>query len=218
MGTADDSSPALTQGDAQREDQRDVLVDAARRGDPGAIQAIWQAHRRWVAAVLLAYKPRGEDLEDLLQDVAMTLVRKIHTIRDTNNVRAWLRVVAINAARASARKSKHREQPGLDSSTLEAGQNPMDDDGVGRLLELTAELSDIYREPLMLRALHGMRSKQIAEILDVPVATVDTRIARARTTLMEKIREADAIENAGAGAGGPRASEAGRKGRHGRYT
>jgi DNA-directed RNA polymerase specialized sigma24 family protein len=37
----------------------------------------------------------------------------------------------------------------------------------------------------MLKAVHGMRSRQIAEILDIPEATVDTRISRARRMLRE---------------------------------
>ena len=57
-----------------------------------------------------------------------------------------------------------------------------------RLLGLVRRLPEAYREPLMLRALHGMRSRQIAEILDVPEATVDTRISRARKMLRELAR------------------------------
>ncbi|MCH8896459.1 MAG: sigma-70 family RNA polymerase sigma factor, partial [Proteobacteria bacterium] len=58
----------------------------------------------------MTYKPREDDLEDLLQEVAMSLVSKISTVRDPRHVRAWLRTVAINAARASARTRQARPQ------------------------------------------------------------------------------------------------------------
>ncbi|MEE8458695.1 MAG: sigma factor-like helix-turn-helix DNA-binding protein, partial [Phycisphaerales bacterium] len=57
-------------------------------------------------------------------------------------------------------------------------------------------LSDTYREPLMLRALHGMRGRHIAEILDLSEATVETRIARARRMLRELAAGTDDDERA----------------------
>jgi RNA polymerase sigma-70 factor (ECF subfamily) len=53
------------------------------------------------------------------------------------------------------------------------------------MLDLASKLPDNYREPLMLRAVHGMRGRHIAQILDLPEATVETRIARARRMLRE---------------------------------
>ena len=179
----------------------DSLVRAAIRGDVEAIETLWHEHRRWIAAVLLTYKPRSEDVEDLLQEVAMTLVQKIHTLREESNVRAWLRTVAMNAARAAGRSGKYRPRVGL------ADVEPVTDHGASladvqqsdrasRLLDLASELSDIYREPLVLRAVHGLRTKQIAVILDVPFATVDTRIARARSMLRTKMRESESSDDA----------------------
>jgi RNA polymerase sigma-70 factor (ECF subfamily) len=89
-------------------DGRDTVA-AAIRGDGDAIRSVWQENRRWVAAVILAHKPRETDLEDLLQDVAMTFVRTISKLRDEATFRPWLRTVAINAARAAGRDTKRRQ-------------------------------------------------------------------------------------------------------------
>ncbi len=172
-----------------------VLSASAIAGDREAISAIWILHRRWVAAVILTYKPREDDLEDLLQEVAMSLVSKISTVRDPRHVRAWLRTVAINAARASARTRQARPQLRLVGTPEEEKSEPAIDESVvrdeesRRILSLVSNLPDDYREPLMLRALHGMRSKQIAAVLELPEATIDTRISRARRMLRELSRE-----------------------------
>ncbi|MCH7572038.1 MAG: RNA polymerase sigma factor [Planctomycetes bacterium] len=172
-----------------------VLSASAIAGDREAISAIWILHRRWVAAVILAYKPREDDLEDLLQEVAMSLVSKISTVRDPRHVRAWLRTVAINAARASARTRHSRPQLRLVGIPEQEKVEPAIDESIvrdeesRRILSLVANLPDDYREPLMLRALHGMRSKQIAAVLELPEATIDTRISRARRMLRELARE-----------------------------
>lgn len=178
------------------------LAEAALRGDRDAIRLLWEQNRRWVAAVLLAHKPSFEDLDDLLQEVAMTFIAKAPSIREPGNLRAWLRTVAINAARAAGRSGKYR--PRVDStlaeSALEAGQpastddaNPMDD-MMRRIEALPAD----YREPLMLRTVRGLRSKQVAEMLGVSPATVDTRVARARAMLREMEREATVVTTTGA--------------------
>ncbi|MHC4613210.1 MAG: RNA polymerase sigma factor, partial [Planctomycetota bacterium] len=166
------------------------IVAGAMNGDREAMHALWAEHRRWIAAVLLAHKSPLDHLDDLLQDVAMTMVSKLNTLREARNVRAWLRTVAVNTARASARA--RRARPVLASLGGEAaGPGPCGagaaalDDEARRVLDLASKLPDNYREPLMLRAVHGMRGKHIAEILDLPEATVETRIARARRMLRE---------------------------------
>jgi RNA polymerase sigma-70 factor (ECF subfamily) len=169
--------------------QRD-LVAGAIRGDRSAMEALWAEHRRWIAAVLLAHKSPQDHLDDLLQDVAMTMVGKINTLREARNVRAWLRTVAVNTARASARSRKARpvvaslggDAPGPGRC---AAVEATVDEEARRMLDLAATLPEAYREPLMLRAVHGLRGRQISEIMDLPEATVETRIARARRMLRE---------------------------------
>ena len=68
--------------DADGEGDRNALVLSAMRGDQEAVRALWQEHRRWVAGVLLAYKPRDADLEDLVQDVAITLLEYLEAAED----------------------------------------------------------------------------------------------------------------------------------------
>jgi len=170
-----------------------VVVDAIH-GDRPAMDALWQEHRRWVAAVLLAHKSPDDQLEDLLQDVAMTIVGKINTVRETHHVRAWLRTVAVNVARASARARRARprlaplavEPPGPDRTGAGGGAGVNDE--ARRLMDLAGRLPVSYREPLMLRAVHGMRGRHIAEILDLSEATVETRISRARRMLRDLAR------------------------------
>ena len=178
----------------------EMTVVAAMSGDRDAIEALWREHRRWIAAVLLVHKAAGDQLEDLLQDVAMTLVSKISTLRDVNNIRAWLRTVAVNAARASARR--HRARPRLeflndddvDSNARDGGDTTALDEEAQRVMALAQQLPEAYREPLMLRAVHGMRGKHIASIMGLSEATVETRIARGRRMLREMSASPASVE------------------------
>ena len=157
------------------------------------MESLWRDNRRWIAAVLLAHKPAGADVDDLLQEVAVTLVAKINTLRDELNVRAWLRAIAVNVARAAGRNSRHRSTVALhdDGDQTAPGHDwkaTLNDNGQ-RVLEAAQRLPEIYREPLMLRAVQGLRTRQIAEILGIEEAAVDTRISRARRILRQEMEQ-----------------------------
>jgi len=166
--------------------------------DKDALRALWQEHRRWVAAILIAHKPAWADVDDLLQDVAVAVVRKVGDLRDANALKPWLRAVAINAANAAARGGKKRAasldavgeagiagrigEPGVPASGSEVVRIR---DEAARLMELARQLPDGYREPLLMKAVQGMSYREIGEVLNLPETTVETRIARGRKMLRE---------------------------------
>ncbi len=170
------------------------LTSAAVRGDADAVRSLWQRHRRWVAAILLAHKPARVDVEDLLQDVAMSFVRTIGRLRDEAMLKPWLRTVAINAARAAGREvTRKRRFPHLSlaqaepGAMIDAASDPAggDLDEGSRLLALAAKMPEGYREPLLLRCVRGMSYRQISELTGLPESTIETRIARGRRMLRE---------------------------------
>lgn len=180
-------------------------IERAIQGDPDAIQAVWTANRRWVAAVVLAHKPREADLEDLLQDIAMKLVRRIHTINDPAALRTWLRSVAINAARTAGRRQRLRPRLVGRTDLLADQTSERAADGAaveqGRAaLDAAQRLPEHYREPLILRCVRGMSYRQIADVMGIPVPTVETRLARARRMLREELESTIGGEPAGANA------------------
>lgn len=183
---------AAVSNDGQESSVSGSMVAGAKAGDREALRALWHAHRRWVAAVLLAYKPRHIELDDLLQEVAVSVVSNIRSLRDEASLRPWLRTIAINAARASARRSQHRPRLRLVDDAgprfgAGADESAVRDDESQRILRLTQELPDMYREPLLLQAAYGMSVNQVAAMLDVPVTTIETRLARARRMLRQQI-------------------------------
>lgn len=196
-----EQSPSASRRDA---DRGALSLAPADTGGPGAsgpvnaetIRRIWREHRRWVAAILLAHKPREADVEDLLQAVAVQVVRKIGDLRDPDAVRPWLRTVAINAARAAGRdatRSRKRLRLVRERAPAELADKhgPTGDEAAAsmdearRLMDLARTLPEGYREPLLMRCVRGMSYRQIGEVLDLPETTIETRIARGRRMLRE---------------------------------
>jgi RNA polymerase sigma-70 factor, ECF subfamily len=182
-----------------------ATVRQACRGDRDALALLWNTHRRWLAVVILAHRPGWVDLEDLMQDVAVKLVDRIGELRDPGAFRPWLRQIAVNECRLAARN--RRTTTPLASVDGQAGdaegtRAPMPasthdgpvaiierSDEAMRLLDHALSLPTDYREPLLLRCVRGMSYQQIGELLDLPVTTIETRIARARRMLREEMQD-----------------------------
>ncbi len=173
-----------------------VAARAAIEGDPDALREIWRTHRRWVAAILMSHMPAEAELDDLLQDVATVVVERVSEVRSPDRLKGWLRSVAINTARTAGRKQSVRRRAmkelrpsATDEDRIEVKVKRRDAarEDARRVLELAMRLHPDYREPLLLRSLHGMSQRMISSTLGVPETTVETRLARARKMLREEM-------------------------------
>ena len=149
--------------------QSDAPVVA--RIDPQWLNQQWLEYRRWVAAILLAYKPRWADLDDLLQDVALAVVRKGQKYAAQTSLEGGDDEEGVIARIASGQAT-----PAAEFEQRKEGE---------RLVDICAQIPDGYREPLLLKAVRGMSYREIGEVLNLPETTVETRIARARKKLAE---------------------------------
>lgn len=156
---------------------------------PGLFQAALRMTRNQASA------------EDLVQETYLRGYRGYGGFREGTNLRAWLYRILTNAYINDYRKAQRRpDETDLDEledfllfrklGGLEAAQagvsaedvvlSGFTDDAVKQALE---ELSDSYRMAVLLADVEGFSYKEIAEILDVPVGTVMSRLHRGRKAL-----------------------------------
>lgn len=168
------------------------------KGDRDALALLWDDSRRWIGAVILTHKPRETDLEDLLQQVAMQMCRKIATLEDPRAFRGWIRTIAINIARADGRTKTRRKRSMLRLVGLEPARDDRADRADERALaceqshmvyDAARSLPAGYREPVLLRCLQSMSYEQIGDAMGLPVTTIETRIARGRRMLREILEQ-----------------------------
>ncbi|MCA9322595.1 MAG: sigma-70 family RNA polymerase sigma factor [Planctomycetes bacterium] len=177
-------------------DQLDLnTVILAQGGDRASQELLWRRHRGWLTGVLMVHAPRGDEVDDLLQEVALQFVRRLPALDKPASLPAWLRRIAVNTSRDAARRRESRPvQAGdatADLSDLCAGEP-----GGGRTREILnhlAELPTRYREPLVLRAVKGLTQEAIAEILSISVPAVETRLSRARRMLRDRLVKEEII-------------------------
>ncbi|MFJ5263803.1 RNA polymerase sigma factor [Streptomyces sp. NPDC088387] len=162
-----------------------MLTRAAQAGEVAALGQLLERHRAGMRAVALSILGPGADAEDVLQDAALTALRRIGDVREPGAVGAWLRMIVRNASRNVLRDSV-RLRP-LDEVEL-----PAVDDGPEQWLERSAlrdwvwealeELSPALQLPLVLRHFtHAVTSyERIAHACGVPVGTVRSRLSHGR--------------------------------------
>ncbi len=180
------------------------LAQRAVAGDREALEAVWRQHREWLAAVVMAHMPAEAELEDILQEIAVAVVRTIGSLKNPQAIRPWLRSVAINTVRTAGRRATidRRNQPQsvrddlLDQSTFMSSEMTRQDaersrHQVREALALVRGLPEHYRETILLRAVRGLSQGHIAEVLGVPIKTVETRLRRARGMLTEQMVQRD---------------------------
>jgi RNA polymerase sigma factor (sigma-70 family) len=167
------------------------MIRRAQTGEPAACADLWRRYRTAVAAVLAAYRSRTE-LEDLMQDVALAMVRMLPSLREVARFEPWLMQVTRNVARTSERRARvrsiSRTESTRDLDSRAGADAPEREDGLWLAL---AALPPELREPLILKCVEGLPQRRVAELLGVPETTIETRLVRARRFLRDRIAKRD---------------------------
>lgn len=130
---------------------------------------------------------RNEDNAlDLTQNAFFKLAQKADTLRDPSKAKSWLFSTLHREFVDQYRRNRRFPSQSIDSisepqATLgQSAQNRMD---AQVLMHALSDLDEIFRAPLSLFYLEHLSYKEIAEILDIPIGTVMSRLRRAKDHL-----------------------------------
>jgi len=174
-----------------------VLKHAMPMEAASTVEALVADYTGMVFRIAFSILRNHHDAEDATQECFLRVVKfkKLHKVR---NVKTWLARVAWTAAldkRRSAREMASLDEETLGVTLLESLRDAApaaDDRMAGRqmqeLLErLIAGLPEDLRYPLELSTVQELNSAEIAEVMEIPEASVRTRLFRARKQLKEKL-------------------------------
>ncbi len=120
--------------------------------------------------------------EDLVQETMLLAWRGFRGFQAGTNARAWLFKILMNAFRGEARKARRESQEALPGpGAVPAFQQ------AAEIAEAVDALPHEQRTVLMLCVVEGFTSRETAEILDVPMGTVMSRLSRAREELRRSL-------------------------------
>ena len=166
-----------------------------------AQQAMQYAPQLYSAALRMTRN--SSDAEDLVQEAYLRAYRGFATFNDGTNLRAWLfRILTntyINTYRAKQRRPQESELAdvedlylykrvsGLDVAARSAEDTLFEmftDDEVKKALE---DLPESFRLPVLLADVEQFSYKEIAEMLDIPIGTVMSRLHRGRKAMQKAL-------------------------------
>lgn len=190
-------------GRAAGEEVQDLaLVEAIVRGDQAAWRLLLGRHQTNVYNLCLKLVGSRDLAEDLAQDTLVKIVQNIQRFDGRAKFSTWLYRITMNVCLSKLRAEKVRRHSSLDDHAGDdapslgaslAGREPDAWSGVQtgeqnrHLLAALGSLEPEQRAILLLRDTRDLDYDQIAEVLEVPVGTVKSRLFRARAALREAL-------------------------------
>lgn len=163
-------------------DERELVLRCMRR-DFGAFELIYQRYMPMALRTSWLVTRSKPEAEDAVQEAFIQVWRRIDTLRDVAAFRAWFYRILLNTTHHQGRKSSaavtvpldlnEYDQPDVNSATpveqVEHGEE------LHQLRIAISALPDMHRVPLVLRYYSRLSDAEIADVLAIPVGTVNSQ-------------------------------------------
>ncbi|MBZ5611977.1 MAG: RNA polymerase sigma factor [Acidobacteriia bacterium] len=154
----------------------------------GAFEAAVREHQAMVYSVAYHFLQDRPAAEELAQEVFLELFRHWHEIQSREHRIFWLRKVASRRCIDHVRRRKLRAHVSLDEVSEPFTWMPATDPLLKRYIEqLLGKLEEMPRLIVILRYQEGLEPAEIAEMLEMPVATVKSHLQRSLALLRRKL-------------------------------
>jgi RNA polymerase sigma-70 factor, ECF subfamily len=171
------------------------LLHRIGRGDEDAMAAFYREHGRVVFAQVLLVAGERVLAEEILQDTMLAVWRGASSFRGESSARSW--VIAIARRQTRDRLRGQRRLRVVDDAFLadqpSSGPGPeivaLDRAELAEVTGAIRELAPPHREVLGLVFGSGLSLPEVAGVLEIPVGTVKSRLAAARTALSRTLNE-----------------------------
>lgn len=184
-------------------DHETELIAELREGSEQAFAELLAAYERPIYNFVYRLLDDPGDAPDVTQEVFLKVVRNIKRFRGDCSLKTWLYRITVHEAYNRRRWfSRHRRREESLEAPEKGGRSAADrladprQDQYERVLQTErilaveralAQVPEIFRMAVVLRDIEGLNYEEIAEVLQVPVGTVKSRILRGREALKQKL-------------------------------
>ncbi len=167
-----------------------MLILRCQVGDKDAFAGLIERYQRPLRYFVSRLLDDAQSSEDIFQDTWLTVIRRIHGLREPDAFSTWLYRIARNKVYQQLRRRKAWSELNDDIAV----PNEQADDSVSledaaRVHRCLKELRPEHKEVLMLRFLEQMSYQQIAEVLDCNLGTVKSRVYYAKLALKRELEK-----------------------------
>ena len=183
----------------------ELFLERLKKGDADAFNTLVNRYASDIYGLLLRITEDTEEASDLTQETFLRALRSIHKFRGEAELKTWLFRIAINQSKNRFRWWKRRKRENTVSLDAPIGEsetplsetfssksaNPeektLQNERERFLLKALNDLPEIFRDAVVLCDIEGFTYEEIAQILDINIGTVKSRIARGREELRKKL-------------------------------
>lgn len=174
------------------------LAEALRAGTPQAVASAWDRFHPLVRRLLSRALGPSDDIDDLVQDVFITLLRRVVDLRDAASLRSFLVGIVVRTARGELRRRRIRRWVTLSptGAVPEIAVPEMDHasrQALQRLYAILDKLDADTRLAFVLRNADGLELTDVADALGCSLATVKRKIAKATQRVMVHAKRDDSL-------------------------
>lgn len=179
------------------------LIAKFRAGDSKAFEELLARYEEKAFRLAMRMTRDSEDAEEALQDAFTTVFRKIDGFKGESSFSSWFYRVTVNACLMKIRKRRQNRciffddiEPHVNiTSLLQASDSVSSDHSMFiaqlrlALQEAIQELPEEYRSVFILRDIDGLSSKEVAQLLQLSVSAVKSRLHRSRLALRRTLAQ-----------------------------
>jgi len=172
------------------------LINEFKEGDNEAFNEIVYRYKDRLVNFLYRYTGNKDDSEDLAQDAFIKLYRSKHLYQEIAKFSTWFYTIAINIAKTSLKKKNKMSTLSIsdydteNEKDFELTSDMRDPDVVANaslenfyIQQAINSLDKTYSDAIILRDIQNLDYEEIAQVLNVPIGTVKSRINRGREKL-----------------------------------
>jgi RNA polymerase sigma-70 factor (ECF subfamily) len=198
-------TPTPTEPNAPAVVTDEDLVARARNKDFAAFEELVDRYEDKIFRLAFRFVRNETEAKEIVQDTFLLVWRKLDTFKGDAQFGSWLYRVATNAALMRLRAQRRHPEVSTEELPIDyldnygqlpaAGENwakrPDDelqsDELRRRIQKAVDELPEIYRTVFLIRDVEGLSTEETAEVLEISIPTVKTRLHRARLALRDAI-------------------------------
>jgi RNA polymerase sigma-70 factor (ECF subfamily) len=180
------------------------LIRACLDGDTAAFGILVRRHQDRLYHTVYRLVENAEDAQDVVQEAFLHAYQSLDSFKGDSLFFTWLYRIAVNTAISLRRKRRvvlsidagRNGEPGVEpmdpSEVTQPGHDLEQQEQELRIQRALARLSPEHRAVLVMKDMEGQKYETMAEVLQVPIGTIRSRLHRARLELRELLEQEEA--------------------------
>ncbi len=170
------------------EKQLEKIVQRCRGGERAAFEELFEMYQPRLKYFVRRLDSGGSNIDDILQDIWLSVYKKIHKLKDAQSFGVWLYRIARNKVYDGFRRKDRFIRLPEDEYPVQVSDEPVfDANDAEKLHRALSKLKPYHREVLTLCFIEQMPYQSIADVVGCSIGTVRSRIFYAKQSLRQKM-------------------------------